>query len=262
VGVLQRFERRLEGLVEGAFAKVFRGEVQPVEIAAALQRETDDRKAIVSQGRVLVPNDFLVELSAHDHDRLGPYSQALTSELATMVEEHATERSYTFVGPVTVSFERAEDLDTGTFRVRSGVTAGVHVSGGVRETRDHADPHAFVDPTHVPPGPAPAAHLVISHGEKADVDSPRARGKDDVFPLPEGVVTIGRGTEADLRLDDPRVSRRHAEIRREDGVFVLTDLDSTNGTLVNDVPVSRRQLVHGDRIGIGTLTLLFRQQER
>ena len=62
VGVLQRFERRLGGLVEGAFAKVFKGDVQPVEVAGALQRETDDKKTIVGQGKVLVPNDFVVEL--------------------------------------------------------------------------------------------------------------------------------------------------------------------------------------------------------
>ena len=66
MGVLQRFERRLEGLVEGAFARVFGGVVQPVEVAAALQREAADKKQIVGQGRVLVPNHFVVELSASD----------------------------------------------------------------------------------------------------------------------------------------------------------------------------------------------------
>src|SRR5438067_2607614 len=102
VGVLQRFERRLGGLVEGAFAKVFKGEVQPVEIASALQREADDRKTVVGEGKVLVPNDFVVELGARDHARLDPWADPLGRELAAMVREHAAEQGYTFVGPVRV----------------------------------------------------------------------------------------------------------------------------------------------------------------
>src|SRR5207248_3658723 len=130
VGVLQRFERRLGGLVEGAFAKVFKGDVQPVEIASALQRETDDRKTVVGQGKVLVPNDFVVELGPHDHERLQPWGDQLSTELASMVNEHAAEQGYSFVGPVAVAFELMGDVDTGAFRVRSGVSAGAVAEGG------------------------------------------------------------------------------------------------------------------------------------
>ena len=64
MGMLQRFEHRLEQMVSGAFAKAFRSAVQPVEIAAALQREVDNSAQILSRDRRLVPNDFHVELSA------------------------------------------------------------------------------------------------------------------------------------------------------------------------------------------------------
>src|SRR3954464_7592404 len=131
VGVLQRFERRLGGMVEGAFAKVFKGDVQPVEVAVALQRETDDRKTVVGQGKVLVPNDFVVELGDHDFERLNPWAQQLGDELAAMVKEHAGEQGYSFVGPVKVALERMDGVDTGTFRVRSGVLAGDVLDGGV-----------------------------------------------------------------------------------------------------------------------------------
>ena len=77
LGVLQRFERRLEGMVEGAFARAFRSELQPVEVASAVQREMDDRAAIVAKGRTLVPNDFVVELSETDHERLDVYAESL-----------------------------------------------------------------------------------------------------------------------------------------------------------------------------------------
>ena len=124
MGVLQRFERRLGGLVEGAFARAFGGFVQPVEIAAALTREAQDKKAIVGAGRILVPNSYVVELGSADLDRLSEYDAPLRAELAAMVSEAATEQGWSFVGPVDVQLERVEALNTGIFRVRSSVNAG------------------------------------------------------------------------------------------------------------------------------------------
>ncbi|CAM5732726.1 hypothetical protein SBADM41S_03682 [Streptomyces badius] len=74
MGVMKRFEQRLEGLVNGTFAKVFKSEAQPVEIAGALQRECDNNATIWNRQRTVVPNDFIVELSTPDYERLSPYS--------------------------------------------------------------------------------------------------------------------------------------------------------------------------------------------
>src|SRR5262245_59103513 len=123
MGVLKRFEQRLEGLVNGTFAKVFKSEVQPVEIAGALQRECDNNATIWNRDRTVVPNDFVVELSASDHDRLSPYAAQLGDELAGMVRDYAKQQRYTFMGHVKVHLERAEDLDTGLYRVRSRTLA-------------------------------------------------------------------------------------------------------------------------------------------
>ena len=120
MGVLSRFERRLEGMVEGAFARTFKSELQPVEIASAVQREMDDRAAIVAQGRTLVPNDFVVELAESDHERLAVYADSLSVEFANLAREHAKEQGYSFVGPVRVRFEGVSGLAMGTFRIRSG----------------------------------------------------------------------------------------------------------------------------------------------
>ncbi len=130
MGVLSRFERRLEGMVEGAFARAFKSELQPVEVASAVQREMDDRAAIVAQGRTLVPNDFVVEIADTDFDRLEVYADSLGVELATLAREHAREQGYSFVGPVRMRFEGVPDLTTGTFRIRSGVIRGTTVEGG------------------------------------------------------------------------------------------------------------------------------------
>ncbi|MET9109851.1 DUF3662 domain-containing protein, partial [Streptomyces zhihengii] len=123
MGVLKRFEQRLEGLVNGTFAKVFKSEVQPVEIAGALQRECDNNATIWNRDRTVVPNDFIVELSAPDFERLSPYSGQLGDELSGLVRDYAKQQRYTFMGPIKVHLEKADDLDTGLYRVRSRTLA-------------------------------------------------------------------------------------------------------------------------------------------
>src|SRR5689334_2526476 len=123
MGVLKKFEQRLEGLVNGTFAKVFKSEVQPVEIAGALQRECDNNATIWNRDRTVVPNDFIVELSTPDFERLSPYSGQLGDELAGMVRDYAKQQRYTFMGPIKVNLEKADDLDTGLYRVRSRTLA-------------------------------------------------------------------------------------------------------------------------------------------
>ena len=127
MSVLQRFEKRLEGLVEGAFAKVFKGVVHPVEILNAMQREAEAHKAILAGGRTLVPNRYVIDLSPYDHSRLAPYAAALAQELAQSQAEFIGEQGWTVYGDVIVEIERGEGLDTGMFRV----TAEVYTGGDV-----------------------------------------------------------------------------------------------------------------------------------
>ncbi|MBB0232952.1 DUF3662 domain-containing protein, partial [Streptomyces calidiresistens] len=148
MGLLKRFEERLEGLVNGTFAKVFKSEVQPVEIAGALQRECDNNATIWNRERTVVPNDFTVELSPGDHERLAPYSTQLGDELAGMVREYAKQQRYTFMGNITVRLERAENLDTGLYRVRSRTEAGSAPGAGGGSAAWNAPA-----PTGAAPGP-------------------------------------------------------------------------------------------------------------
>jgi FhaA, N-terminal domain/FHA domain len=247
VGVLQRFERRLEGMVEGAFARAFKSELEPVEVASAVQREMDDRAAIVAQGRTLVPNDFVVEISETDHERLAVYADSLGVELATLAREYAREQGYSFVGPVKMRFEGVPDLTTGTFRIRSGVIRGTTVEGGEirRPVSDLVpDQGAFMG----------RPRLLVSGAD------PRTDGNlQRTFDLNAPVTMLGRGTDCDLRLVDPGVSRHHAELRVEDDEVVLVDLGSTNGTFVNGQPVRRVVLNDGTRVTLGRTTLVFRR---
>jgi Protein of unknown function (DUF3662)/FHA domain len=248
VGVLQRFEHRLEGMVEGAFARAFKSELQPVEIASAVQREMDDRAAIVAQGRTLVPNDFVVELAETDHERLADLADSLGIELATLAREHAREQGYSFVGPVRVRFEGVPELTTGTFRVRSGVIRGTTVEDGeIRRPASDLPRPAGGSFTGTP-------RLLVS-GPEPGPDGSTQR----TFELAAPLTILGRGTDCDLRLVDPGVSRHHAELRVEDGEVVLVDLGSTNGTFVNGQPVRRVSLTDGTRVTLGRTTLVFRR---
>ena len=248
MGVLQRFERRLEGMVEGAFARAFKGNVEPVEIAGALQREATDKKAIVGPGRTLVPNDYIVELSTTDHGRLAPYATTIQRELATMLSEHATEQGWQFVGPVTITLATQDDVDTGVFRVRSGVLTPPDLAvPAVRKPSAAAASPAW---RHVFPG---APRLVISAAAGND-----GRAGGHAIELLQAVTVIGRGNDVDLRVLDPGVSRRHVQVKVEGRSVWAEDLGSTNGSTLDGAPLRKPSLLRaGTRLGIGATILVF-----
>ncbi|WP_395295134.1 FhaA domain-containing protein [Kitasatospora hibisci] len=287
MGVLKKFEQRLEGLVNGTFAKVFKSEVQPVEIAGALQRECDNNASIWNRDRTVVPNDFIVELSPHDYERLSPYSGQLGNELAGMVREYAEAQRYSFMGPLQVNLEKADDLDTGLYRVRSRTLAAEEpqqqapaqpTQGGGYGRQPAAPapgapwqqpgaaaysaPPQPVAPPAMPSAAPPAGGNVrpfpgAGHGTSVrrwiEVNGARHQ-------ISGNACVLGRSTEADVRIDDPGVSRKHAEIRPGTPSMVL-DLGSTNGIVVDGQHTQRATLRDGSRIVVGSTTIVYRQVE-
>ena len=230
MGIFARFEKKVEGAVNGVFARAFKGDVQPVEIAARLQRELDAEAKLMSRNKRLVPNEFSVHLSQHDHDKLAPYANTLNAELATQLRNHAREMGYVFNGPVKISFELDSQLPTGRFTVTSQAVAGITPRAGrASETAINRAP------------------LVL------EVNGTR-------HPLQPPGLVIGRGSEADLRINDPGISRRHAQIRVNGagpGLQIdIVDLDSTNGIVVNGQRVRHAVLQEGSRIEIGSTRML------
>lgn len=257
MGALQRLERRLGGMVEGLFARAFKSEVQPVEVAAALQRELDGEAAVVGRDRTLVPNHFVVDLGDHDYDRLAPYEKPLTDELAAMVREHAEDQRYTFVGKVGVELKHVPTLETGVFHVHSDVVAGPEV--GPLDAQPRHEPvavrHADAATTTVPPSdvqPTTYGRVTVREGKAASYE----------IELRSPVTVIGRGADADVRLADQAVSRRHAEIRFTEGVAMLNDLRSTNGTRVNGARITTSELADGDEVRVGETVLVFHEPRR
>ena len=235
-GVLQRFEQRLEGAVTSAFARAFRSAVQPVEIAAALQREVDNSAHVLSRDRRLVPNDFSVELSPADHERLTPFGATLIEELSTLVNDHVHDQRYTLAGPVKIAFIEAADLGTGRFRVRSKTNASVTA----------ADAQAAVAATR-------RTNVTIE-----------VNGQTHAVPI-DGLV-IGRGTDVGLKIEDPGISRRHAEftVHRNGGDTTVTvvDLGSTNGVVLNGHKVQTGVVVDGSEVRLGNTVLVVRVDEK
>ena len=127
---LQRFENKLEQMISGVFARTFRSAVQPVEIAAALNREVDNSAQILSRDRRLVPNNFVRRALRGRPRALQGTRAQLPRELTEMLREHAAQQSYVFTGPVNIVLETSDDLTTGRFRVRSKAVSTASLAGG------------------------------------------------------------------------------------------------------------------------------------
>jgi hypothetical protein len=242
MGVFDRVEKKLENVVGGVFARAFKGDVQPVEITARLQRELDSEARLLSRDRQLVPNEFTIGLSSHDFDRLTPYSKTLNAEIAPQLMNYAAEKGYIFNGPVSIDYKMEPSLPIGRFTITSAAVAGVAGAAGATEP--------------VAPGAQPSAPVRqrTTTGLVVEVNGVR-------HPLTAPGLTIGRGTDADLRINDPGVSRLHARINViESGTGTslnIEDLGSTNGITVDGVRTRQAALNNGSRIDIGNTTMLI-----
>ncbi len=217
--LLDRFEQRIDQLVNGAFARAFKAEVQPVEIAAALQRELDDHAVALDGDHNSVPNLFIVDLSSRDFERLMAFEAPLRAELGEVVAACSNEKQYLQVGEPVVRFMEDPSLTTGLFRIRA-------------EAREDAAAESQRK------GP----HLIVN---------------GFIHPLTRHTTRIGRGTDVDIRIDDAGVSRHHAEILLSSPIMIR-DLGSTNGTWVEKQRITEHPLEIDTAITIGPATIEFR----
>ncbi|MFC7485463.1 FhaA domain-containing protein [Knoellia sp. CPCC 206453] len=285
MGLFDRMEGKLERAVNGVFAKAFRAEVQPVEIASAIRRAMDDRAASSGRsGRSVVPNVFTIELSETDFDRLTDHGQELENELIAAAEEHADSQHYQPGGPIDILFDEDVDLETGVFRIRPS-TAKRPRATGMTGQHPAAPVVAPPVPTPAPARPAPTRprHEPVDEdlGETAayrpakppatkkrtnPADRPWLDVDGERYPLMGAITVLGRDDSADIILDDPGISRQHSEIRvTQDGphtVATIRDLGSTNGTFVGGERVTSEHLEDGDRITVGRTSVTYRAGRR
>jgi hypothetical protein len=214
---IRGFERRLERMVEGAFARAFKSGLRPVELGRRLVREMDDNRSVGVRGGTVVPNSFTVSLSVSDLEQFEGVQDSLTRELCDAAREHARDEGYAFMGPVEVHLEPDDGLHTGAYQIVGRMVEGAGGSG--------------------------AGSIVLPTGDR--------------FTLTETVITIGRHPESNLVLADPNVSRNHAEIRPQGDRYVVVDLGSTNGSRVNGVRVDTQVLEDGDELTFGNTRMRF-----
>ena len=262
MGVLQEFERRLEGAVEGFFARIFRSGVQPIELARAVRRYGEDRQHVTADG-VVVPNVYRVTVGPKDHERLAGYGASLPRELAEVVVQTASDRHWILKGPARVRIEVDEEVALGRFRLAGRVEA---VEDAVRPpgARHAPDPGPGPRraPTEAPPPPPPPPRddrpgidrtqvisAVPASGLSLVIHSGGTAGTS--IPVQGTRLTAGRSTNCDVTIDDSTVSREHAAFVRRGAAWWVVDLGSTNGTRVNGSRAAEHPLQPGDRVEFG-----------
>jgi hypothetical protein len=259
VNVLRTIEQKIEGLFEGIFGRAFRTNVQPVELARKLVKEMEDHRT-VSVSRVYVPNEYTIYLSPADREQFENYEGSLRNELQEYLAEHARREGYVLLTPPVVAFETDDDLTIGEFGIATRMAQGARGS----KQKDAPAPAAQLEPgatmIYKPRTPLPAegppedADIALAQeivtltidGKRREIDKRR--------------VVIGRSKECDIQLNDPNVSRRHAELRQEGSAYWLVDLDSTNGSVVNGQKTARAKLDSGDTITIGSTDMVFERR--
>jgi hypothetical protein len=255
--VLRAIEQKIEALFEGVFGRAFRTNVQPVELARKLAKEMDDHRT-VSVSRVYVPNEYTVYLSTSDNEQFAGYEQSLIAELEEYLQEHAKRESYALLTPPHVLIEVDDDLDRGEFGIATRM-----VQPRRSAQRQDDEPDGQVEPgatmIYRPKAAPAAAAAVADDAPPPDVEREVARlsweGKD--LRVTKRRVLLGRSRECDIQVEDPNVSRRHAELRQEGSSYWIVDLDSTNGIEVNGRRVKRAKLEPGDTFTVGSTEITF-----
>jgi hypothetical protein len=248
--ILRTIEQKIEALVEGVFGRAFKSSVQPVELARKLTKEMDDHRT-VSVSRVYVPNEYTVYLSTPDREQFEAYEASLKLELQEYLAQHARRETYVMLSPPIVLMTTDDDLAVGEFGIATRMVQQ-------RSARD-AEPE---------PVPQPAQTMVYRPTEPSDSAAAGEVARETVslldgekkHEITKPVTVLGRSAGCDIRLDDPNVSRRHAELRQQGTSYWIVDLDSTNGVEVNGARVERAKLDQGDTVTLGESELVFSRE--
>lgn len=252
MGVAKSIEQRLEGLVEGFFTKVFRSGLQPVEVGRRILREMAEGKT-VSVNRIYAPNEFRVLMGPDDHTRFDQMEAGLQREFSELVIDAAKQNRWNLMGLPRISFESIEKMGRGEFRVEASLAADPdrepHVSTRVPDDSAPSESRAVASDTAQRLGMKGAGATLVVLDQNG-----KAAEKIAVTRTP---VVIGRMSSCDVVLADANVSRRHAQLTKDGDGWILEDLGSTNGTLV-DGKLAKRHSLNGDEtLGFGTSALRF-----
>lgn len=238
-------ERSIENIFEGVFARAFKSGVKPLQLGRRLLQEVDQERHVDAQGRRVVPNSYVIQLSPADREGFAEVEQTLLIELTAALREYIVSEGYHVEGKARVALHTNPDLRRGRFQVDSrNIVPDSPAEQAPTPVTDAAAPVLSVVPDPRSSFDHPPAVLTLSTGQRIE--------------LHEGHYVIGRHLENDIVLNDTNVSRRHAEFVCAAGEVVVKDLGSTNGTKVNGVVINGEQLLqHGDVVTLGTSQVTF-----
>jgi hypothetical protein len=258
---LRALETRIANLVEGAFGRVFRSEVRPIELAHKLAREMDEHRT-ASVSRTYAPNEYSVWLSPQDRARYEGVEHEVIDELCAYLLEHARREDLILASQPLISFHTDEELSLGEF--------------GIQARLVRADGHSDDSPAEPVVADAQPAEPPDEHGQtmiyssstrmRGPIEQARARRPARALlsvggrrlPVPPDGGVVGRSRDCDIVLEDTGVSRRHAELRPDDDGWTVADLGSTNGVRVNGRDIhGSHPLRAGDRLELGSTEIVF-----
>lgn len=236
-----RLEARIEQLIEGSFARLFNDRLHPREVALRLARAVEDNLRTEADGSLIAPNLFVVCLHTDDLTDLARATPDLAQHLCETVTDFANR-----AGVRLMSAPRVELCANESVNPR-----------GILITATHADPTRS---TQVMPALPPSSGSIRTPELAARRPYLILQGKNTI-PLDRGVINIGRKRENHIVIDDPRVSRLHAQLRLRYGRYVLYDLGSRGGTLVNSARVTETILQPGDVISLAGVMLVYMEDD-
>jgi Protein of unknown function (DUF3662)/FHA domain len=241
MSALSRFETFMENMVEGSVARLFRSAVQPTEIAKRLERAMEAQQQ-VSVRRIIVPNVYRAYLNPQDMQPFSGIRTDVEREMATYLTDLAQERGFSMLEHPRVTLLADAGVPRRSILVQAETTAAPPQD-------DHSHTQIFQAPAAQPqPQSKAQAQLLL-----ASPNGPHT------IPLESTLITIGRGLNNDIILEDGRVSRNHAQLRYRSRRFWVADLGTTNGTFVNGERITERALRSGDILSLGGLEMTFKE---
>lgn len=233
-----QFEDRIQYLIEGGFARLFAGRLHPRELAVQLVKSMEDLAYRAPDGRLIAPDTYSIRLSPHDHAAILEAHPEIMATLATELIDIAR-----MAGIALVSAPKVKLLADGTVGLHQVGVNAWHTTDALDSTQS-MQPGKLWD-TKQPD--AARAILLVNGQQHITIDRP--------------VINLGRQRDNHIILDDPAVSRHHAQIRLRFGQHVLFDLGSAGGTTVNGSRIQETILRSGDVITLGASSLIYLEED-
>jgi Protein of unknown function (DUF3662)/FHA domain len=242
VNSLERFERFFERLMEGSVGRIFRSPIQPTEIGRQLERAMAANKISTVDG-IVVPNDYVVSLNPGDMVLFADFATRLCQQMEDWLIDLADERDYGFIDQVRVQLIGDDKISPRRIQVDATIAELPDHDRVKQESVQRTEVYRVVERT----GNVPPKLLRVVTGAELD----------QTFVIRKPTINIGRSLDNDVVIDVPEVSRHHARLEYNNGVFQIADLGSTNGTAVNGIKVRHQLIQDGDCITLGTTVLEF-----